>query len=57
MNAIYGDLGIKHGYLEGLSLEYVSVCDELMQKGCELILPSITEISLITEQLWKRDFQ
>lgn len=57
MNAIYGDLGIKNGYMEGLSLEYVSeVCDELMQKGCELILPSITEISIITEQLWKRGF-
>ncbi|MEC5143239.1 amino acid racemase [Chitinophaga sp. 212800010-3] len=57
MDAIYGEFGIKNGHFDGLALEYVSeICEELIQKGCEIILPSITEISLITEQLWKRGF-
>lgn len=55
MEAIYGDKGIKNGNLEGLALEYVyESCVELNEQGCELILPGITELSLITKRLWKR---
>lgn len=55
MEAIYGEQGIKHGHLDGLALEYVyEACMELNEQGCEIILPGITEISLIVEQLWKR---
>ena len=56
MNAIYGASGIKNGNLEGLPLEYIyEACTELIAKGCEIILPCITEISLLTNQLWKRE--
>lgn len=55
MEAIYGDQGIKNGYLDGLSLEYIyETCTELYDKGCDVILPGITELSLVVEQLWKR---
>ncbi|WP_372751757.1 aspartate/glutamate racemase family protein [Labilibaculum sp.] len=55
MNAIYGESGIKNGYLDGLPLEYVyEACLELKTKGCEVILPCITEISLLVSQLWTR---
>src|SRR5690606_9877440 len=57
MNAIYGEFGIKNGHLDGLALEYVAeACEELSESCCEIILPSITEISLVTDQLWKRGF-
>lgn len=55
MEAIYGDYGIKKGYFEGLSIEYIyDACIDLNNKGCQIILPCITELSLITDQLWKR---
>lgn len=55
MEGIYGEFGIKNGYLDGLSLEYVyEACLELTEKGCDVILPAITEISLVVDQLWKR---
>ncbi|MDW7692644.1 amino acid racemase [Flammeovirgaceae bacterium SG7u.111] len=55
MNAIYGESGIKNGYLDGLPLEYIhEACIELKAKGCEVILPCVTEISLLVSQLWKR---
>ena len=55
MQAIYAETGIKNGYLDGLPLEYVyEACLELKAKGCEVILPCITEISLLVNQLWKR---
>ncbi|MGE8528352.1 aspartate/glutamate racemase family protein [Chryseobacterium rhizosphaerae] len=55
MEAIYGDQGIKNGYFDGLSLEYIyQACTELNSNGCDIILPGITELSLIVEQLWKR---
>src|SRR5690606_34055124 len=57
MDAIYGNSGIKNGHFDGLPLEYVSeACEELVRNGCEIILPSITEISLIVDKLWKRWF-
>lgn len=55
MDAIYGEQGIKNGHFDGLALEYVyEACMELNEWGCEIILPGITEVSLIVEQLWKR---
>ncbi|WP_066219665.1 amino acid racemase [Formosa haliotis] len=55
MQAIYGESGIKNGYLDGLPLEYVyEACMELKTKGCEVILPCITEISLLVNQLQTR---
>jgi len=55
MASIYGEQGIKNGHLDGLPLEYVfESCTELMAQGCDVILPGITELSLIAEQLWKR---
>lgn len=55
MEAIYGRKGIKNGYLDGLPLEYVyQACLNLKKQGCDVILPCITEISLIVNQLRKR---
>ncbi len=55
MNAIYGEFGIKNGYLDGLPLEYIhEACIALKEKGCEVILPCVTEISLLVNQLLKR---
>ncbi|WP_294349972.1 aspartate/glutamate racemase family protein [uncultured Sphingobacterium sp.] len=55
MEAIYGEQGLKHGHFDGLALEYLyEACMELNEQGCEIILPGITEISLVVEQLWKR---
>ena len=55
MDAIYGTHGIKNGYLDGLPLEYIyEECNQLLQADCDVILPCITELSLITNQLWKR---
>ena len=55
MEAIYSDQGIKQGYLDGLSVEYIyQACQELQQSGCMVIVPGVTELSLIVEQLWHR---
>ncbi|AIM36880.1 aspartate racemase [Sphingobacterium sp. ML3W] len=55
MEAVYGENGIKKGYFDGIPLEYVyTACSELMDKGCEVIVPCVSELSLVTEQLWKR---
>ncbi|MDE3743873.1 amino acid racemase [Maribacter polysaccharolyticus] len=55
MKALYGEAGIKNGYLDGLPLEYIyEACIGLKAKGCEVILPCVTEISLLVNQLWKR---
>ncbi|SHI97356.1 aspartate racemase [Mesonia phycicola] len=55
MDAIYGKTGIKNGNLDGLPLEFVyQACLELKEKGCKVILPCITEISLVVNQLRKR---
>jgi aspartate racemase len=55
MEAVYGEQGIKRGYLDGLPVELVhQACAELLESGCSVILPGITELSLIAEQLWRR---
>lgn len=58
MDAIYGEFGIKNGHFDGLALEYVSeACEELSKNGCEIILPTITELSLISDSLRQRGFK
>lgn len=54
MNAIYDECGIKNGNLDSLPLEHIyEVCCEL-EDQCDVILPCITELSLVTETLRKR---
>ncbi|WP_312792467.1 amino acid racemase [Sphingobacterium sp.] len=55
MEAIYGKYGIKNGYLEGIPLEYINeICKELISNKCDVILPGITELSLLIEPLRRR---
>ncbi len=55
MEAIYGKHGIKNGYLEGVPLEYINeICKELISNDCDVILPGITELSLLVEPLRRR---
>jgi len=55
MEAIYGEYGIKNAYLDGPPLEYIhNACEELKNRGCNIILPCITEISLVVEELQSR---
>ena len=55
MESVYGESGIKNGFLEGLPLEHIyHACLDLHSQGCEIIVPCITELSLIVDQLWKR---
>ncbi|ASK29189.1 aspartate racemase [Chryseobacterium sp. T16E-39] len=54
MDAIYDEKGIKNGVLNGFPLEHIyDICSEL-EHQCEVILPCITEISLVTDSLRKR---
>lgn len=54
MDAIYGEKGLKNGILDAFPLEYIyDICLEL-EDQCDVILPCITEISLITDPLRKR---
>lgn len=54
MDSIYGENGIKNGILEGFPLEHIyDICCDL-ENRCDVILPCITEISLITDSLRKR---
>lgn len=54
MDAIYSENGIKNGVLDGFPLEHIyDICCEL-EDQCDVILPCITEVSLITESLKKR---
>lgn len=56
MESIYGQHGLKKGNFEGLALEYiVQACNKLNNQGCSVILPGITELSLIVDQLRKRE--
>lgn len=58
MESIYSKQGIKNGYLEGIALENIySSCLNLIENGCDLVIPLITEISLIADQIRKRGIQ
>lgn len=55
MEAIYGKEGIKNGHLSGLAVEVVhQACEQLEQADCSVIVPGVTELPLINEQLWRR---
>ena len=55
MEAVYGADGIKAGNTEGLSLEHVhQSCLELLDAGASLIVPGMTELSLVATALQRR---
>lgn len=55
MDAIYGPNGIKDGYLDGPPLERMyQACLSLQEQSVDLILPGITELSLISADLQRR---
>jgi aspartate racemase len=52
MAAIYGPEGIKSGHLHGRSVERLAaLCQDLAERGAELILPGFTEIPIVLEGL------
>lgn len=51
MEGIYGDKGIKMGYLEGKPLEYLrEAAIELINKKAEIVILACTEIPLVLKQ-------
>ncbi|AXP02390.1 amino acid racemase [Pseudomonas fluorescens] len=55
MEAMYGLNGIKDGHLEGMPLEAVyQACLSLQAQGAMLILPGMTELSLVCADLQRR---
>lgn len=55
MQAVYGVDGIKAGNTEGLGLEHIhQACQELVDSGALLIVPGMTELSLVTPALQRR---
>jgi aspartate racemase len=55
MEAMYGLSGIKDGHLEGVPLEAVyQACLSLQAQGATVILPGMTELSLVCADLQRR---
>lgn len=55
MGAVYGPGGIKAGNTDGLCLEHVhQACQELTAVGASLIVPGMTELSLVAGALQRR---
>ena len=55
MQAVYGEGGLKAGQWEGLVLERLyEVCLELERQGASLVLPGMTELSLVAAALQRR---
>ncbi|SDD02309.1 aspartate racemase [Cupriavidus sp. YR651] len=55
MEAMYGIDGIKAGNTEGLCLEHIhQACQELVDAGAALIVPGMTELSLVASALQRR---
>ena len=55
MEAMYGVNGIKDGYLDGVPLERVyQACLSLAQQGATMVLPGMTELSLVCGDLQRR---
>lgn len=58
MEAVYGSSGIKAGHLDGSALELLhQVGLELAGQGAQLLLPGMTELSLLSEALQQRGLQ
>jgi len=50
--AVYGDEGIKSGNLTGRPVELLrAACEDLIAQGAEIILPGLTEIALVADQI------
>ncbi|MEN8640702.1 aspartate/glutamate racemase family protein [Pseudomonas sichuanensis] len=55
MEAVYGPAGIKAGHLDGVALERLhQACLDLNSQGAQLLLPGMTEISLVAADLQRR---
>lgn len=55
MDAVYGSAGIKAGHLDGVALEVLhQVCLDLNSQGAKLLLPGMTEISLVASDMHRR---
>jgi aspartate racemase len=55
MDAVYGVQGLKDGFVDGPALEQLHrACLELGGQDVELILPGMTELSLVSEELCRR---
>ncbi|MFJ4142775.1 aspartate/glutamate racemase family protein [Pseudomonas sp. NPDC089734] len=55
MNAMYGVNGIKDGHLDGVPLESVyQACLSLQTQGATLVVPGMTELSLVCSDLQRR---
>jgi aspartate racemase len=55
MDAMYGVNGIKDGHLEGVALEAVyQACLSLQGLGASVVLPGMTELSLVCSDLQRR---
>jgi aspartate racemase len=55
MEAMYGVNGIKDGYLDGVPLECVyRACLSLQEQGATIVLPGMTELSLVCGDLQRR---
>jgi aspartate racemase len=54
--AVYGERGIKSGSLNGRPVELLrEACADLIAQGAEVILPGMTEINLVVEQIGTLD--
>ena len=52
MAAIYGPQGIKAGQLRGVSIDLIrQACQNLIERGAELIVPGLTEIPIVLDTL------
>ena len=55
MSAVYGPRGIRAGYHGGLCVDQlVDVCAHLADKGADIILPGMTEVSVLIDVLRSR---
>ena len=56
MEAVYGAEGIKAGNLRGRPVELLrAACDDLIEQGVDVIVPGMTEIVLVADQLGTLD--
>ena len=50
--AVYGNAGIKHGHLSGEPVVLLrAACQDLIDQGVDIILPGLTEISLVADEI------
>ncbi len=55
MQAVYGPAGIKAGHLDGVAVELLhQACLDLASQGATLLVPGLTELSLLAPDLQRR---